>query len=179
MEQWIGSAIQNISDAHYERRIHKIHVKTRREVAAIAHNSSIITEHEAKIITSLLKSHKVRIADIMTPFDGAPKIPVNTKFTPVVVDKLYQTGRKIFPVVDENEQIIGSFQLTDEQLVYTEDKTFGDTMHRNLPLISVETGVLTALENLAKQNADTFLVVDGEKSVGFVTLANLLEVLSL
>jgi CBS domain containing-hemolysin-like protein len=125
------------------------------------------------------KFPKVKLADVMTPKSDITYVRDTIQLGPKVLDELYATGQKIFPVAHHSlDDAIGVIYLEDITVVAKGEQTLNEATHLRPPVLNQNSTANQALNEMLLQNANLAMISDDAgKIVGMVELRTILETL--
>ncbi|MDR3125956.1 MAG: CBS domain-containing protein [Candidatus Nomurabacteria bacterium] len=150
-----------------------------RDLTRLISEARVVSESDKKLILAAIKFPRVKLADIMTPKTDITFVRDSIHLGPKVLDELYATGQKIFPVAHASlDDAIGVIYLEDITEVAKGEQTLSQATHLRPPVLSQKLSASQALVEMLKNNANLAMVGDGDgKIIGMVELRTILEVL--
>jgi CBS domain containing-hemolysin-like protein len=165
-----------LDDRAYNHRLKTRVVKTRRELVALAHNSTgVIAPREARVIEALLRARTVKVRDLMTPLAKIRKLAAVEPLSPLLIDELYKTGQATFLVYNE-EKTVGIVKIYDMVNLDLQRETVADVVRPLPPAVATSIGLIEAMEHFGKLGADVLLVLaDDGRAVGLLELNKIIK----
>lgn len=164
-----------------KKPVPKYHPKTLEEFIEVLQRTprDILTNEERDRIAAIMSFDERKVADIMIPKEKM--IFVNSKdvLGPLVLDKLYKSGFTNFPVVDNNEKVLGVIHT--EALNALEIKKTDRAekyMTKDVKYLHASDSLNFAVSEIERTNNYYFLVLENDGSLaGFFTIQMLLDYL--
>jgi CBS domain containing-hemolysin-like protein len=152
-------------------------IRTRRDLTNIISRTSVLPEADKRLIMSAAKFPKIKLTDIMTPKSDITFVRDTIQLGPKVLDELYATGQKIFPVAHHSlDDAIGVIYLEDITEVAKGEQTLGQATHLRLPILKQSLSANQALVEMLLQNANLAMISDDAGKIsGMVELRTILE----
>jgi CBS domain containing-hemolysin-like protein len=115
----------------------------------------------------------------MTPKSDITYVRDTIQLGPKVLDELYATGQKIFPVAHRSlDDAIGVIFLEDITEVAKGEQTLSQATHLRPPVLTQSSTANQALAEMLKNNANLAMVSDdASKIIGMIELRTILETL--
>lgn len=170
---WVmGSDRQPHDDQHIESEEHLLHL-----VESAGH---ILNEQQQNIIKRGLHWHATTVKSVMTPAKDIVTVAKNDLLGPLVLNDLHISGYRTFPVIKGTiDTVVGMVDITE--LLRVDEIQKSRTVEKAMTLIDVRVGPDTELPDVLEQLLDhpgqLGLVVDGDKTIGMVTLSDVLGAL--
>jgi CBS domain containing-hemolysin-like protein len=152
-------------------------IHSQRDLVKIISKTTVLPEDEKNLILSAVKFPKVKLASIMMPKSDITFVRDTIQLGPKVLDELYSTGQKIFPVAHQSlDDTIGVIYLEDITVVAKGEQTLQQATHLRPPVLTHKLSANQALSEMLLNNANLAMVGDDEgKIVGMVELRTVLE----
>jgi CBS domain containing-hemolysin-like protein len=157
-----------------ERNIH-----SKADIVEIVGNTSVLPKSDKALVLSALKFPEVELTSIMIPKAKIAYIRETAHLGPKVLDELYATGQKVFPVAHSSlDDTVGVIFLADITEVAKGEQTLQQATHLRPPVLQQNLPINQVLAQMLEQNANLALVADaGDQIIGMVELPALLETL--
>lgn len=132
----------------------------------LARRGELITHHKDKAILTLMKWDKEIEKDLKTVHQDDT--------LGELVKRISKSKRNIFPVIDENNNLMGVVLLDHVRDIMFNQEMYNETYVRDL-MVSPPTFVLlqdsmeTVMEKFKESNAWNLPVLDGERYIGFIS----------
>lgn len=138
-----------------------------------------LSAEDKNLLAAALKFPEVKLSQIMIPKSKISFIRETAHLGPKVLDELYATGQKFFPVAHHSlEDTVGVIYLENIAEVAKGEQTLQEATHLRPPILSQKQSLAEVLRLMLNQNANLALVADEQgKIVGAVELLAILEVL--
>ena len=155
--------------------------ETREDLFALIRETpmTILNAQERKAMMSILSLPDVKVSEIMTPAVKVKFVSKDETLGPLVLDKLYKSGFRFFPVVDGQQHIIGTLHTEMlNSLDVKETKQAEEVMESRIYYIRADYSLEQALKAFLRTNSQVMLVVDSyEKFAGMLTFEQLMSYL--
>jgi CBS domain containing-hemolysin-like protein len=155
-------------------------IHSREELLHIIEKSDFMDEVDRRLIISAMNPSDKKLNDIMTPRSKIVVVKSGEAIGPKLIDELYSSGRKIFPVIGKNlDDVVGTLCLDDITAIDRGNRTPGGVMRPSLPAVDKNQSLVEVLDQMSQQAVTTMVVVDDNgKTVGIVNLDDIISVLS-
>jgi Hemolysins and related proteins containing CBS domains len=152
-----------------------IHSKT--DIIEIISKTKILKQSDKQLALSALSFSETKLSSVMIPKNKITFIRETAHLGPKVLDELYSTGQKIFPIAHKSlEDTVGVIYLEDITEVAKGEQTLQQATHLRPPIISQNMPVNDVLFEMLSKNASLVLVEDiDNKIVGMVELSTILS----
>jgi CBS domain containing-hemolysin-like protein len=152
---------------------------SRRDLVKIISTTTAIPNSDKQLILSAAKFPWVKLTDIMTPKSEISFVRDTIQLGPKVLDELYATGQKIFPVAHRSlDDAIGVIYLEDITIVAKGEQTLSQATHLRPPVLAQELSANEALVEMLLNNANLAMVSDSnDKIIGIIELVRIFETL--
>jgi CBS domain containing-hemolysin-like protein len=152
-------------------------LRSKSELARLVAALDFLPPAEANLILAAIKFPEVKLAQVMIPKSKISFIRETAHLGPKVLDELYSTGQKFFPVAQRSlEDTIGVIYLDDIAEVAKGEQTLQEATHLRPPLLRQKQPLIEVLRAMLDQNANLALVADEQgKIIGMVELVAILE----
>jgi putative hemolysin len=150
-----------------------------KDLAGLISGSNVLPEADKQLIMAAAKFPRVKLADVMTPKSDITFVRDTIQLGPKVLDELYATGQKIFPVAHRSlDDAIGVIYLEDITEVAKGEQTLGQATHLRPPILGQSLSANQALVEMLKANANLAMISDeASKIIGMIELRTILETL--
>lgn len=170
---WVmGSDRQPHGDQHLESEEHLLHL-----VESAQH---VLNDKQKKIIKRGLHWHATTVDAVMTPVKDIVSVHQGDLLGPLVLSDLHGSGYRTFPVIKGTiDTVVGMVDIS--KLLRVDEIQKSRTAEKAMTPLDIRVGPDTALPDMLEQLLDNpgqfGLVVDGGKTVGMVTLNDVLGAL--
>lgn len=143
----------------------------------------VLDEKEALLIENSVGFNEKKISDQMLPYEKVISIKRSEILGPLVLDDLYKTGYRHFPVVsgDDKTKVVGMLHLDDISTLDTKRKHTASAetaMDKNIAFIDENESLLAALNAIIDSGQHTLIVLSSwHQPVGLLTLQNITQAL--
>jgi CBS domain containing-hemolysin-like protein len=140
---------------------------------------SIITNRDRERIVAIMSFDEKRVGDLMADKSRIVFVKRDEILGPLVLDKLYKSGFKSFPVVDGRDKVIGVIHTEAlNALEIKKTERAEKYMDEKVNYLKESDSLEYAVEEIEQTDSYYFLVTDAEeKLVGCFTVQMLLEYL--
>lgn len=170
---WVmGSDRQPHHDQHIESEEHLLHL--------VESAGRVLNEKQQSIIKHGLRWHATTVTSVMTPAKDIVTVAKSDLLGPLVLNDLHTSGYHMFPVIKGTiDNVVGMVDITD--LLRIDEIQKSRTAEKAMTPIDVRVGPDTelpvVLEQLLDHPGQFGLVVDADKTIGMVTLGDVLGAL--
>lgn len=144
----------------------------------LANHKRILTENEQKWIEKIFELEEKTILEVGVSSEKMAIIHDNDLLTPLVIDELFKTKQKIFPVMNEEEnKVKGAIFLEDITKIDSSDsKKAQKVMHEEFLSIKPNLSALVALEKILSKGENYAILLErnGDLS-GIVNLVDFIR----
>lgn len=144
----------------------------------LANHKRILTENEQKWIEKIFELEEKTILEVGVSSEKMAIIHDNDLLTPLVIDELFKTKQKIFPVMNEEEnKVKGVIFLEDITKIDSSDsKKAQKVMHKEFLSIKPNLSALVALEKILSKGENYAILLErnGDLS-GIVNLVDFIR----
>ena len=154
----------------------KVHSKE--ELFYLLDNSKLLLEDEMLLLRASFDFKSLLIKDIMVPLEEAVTIRGDELLGPLVINELHKTKHTIFPVMRNEDEVIGLLNLVDVTKVNSETKSLRaiDLMKEDVFFVGQDKNLEEALGAFLRSHQHLFIVVNkSKKAIGLVCLEDIIE----
>ncbi len=128
----------------------------------LANHKRILTENEQKWIEKIFELEEKTILEVGVSSEKMAIIHDNDLLTPLVIDELFKTKQKIFPVMNEEEnKVKGAIFLEDITKIDSSDsKKAQKVMHEEFLSIKPNLSALVALEKILSKGENYAILLE-------------------
>ncbi|MCL2037737.1 CBS domain-containing protein [Candidatus Saccharibacteria bacterium] len=167
--KWMAR-LNNLGD---EPRINSEH-----ELVHLIKKSDVIDEKTKNLLTGVLNFRDKTAADSMTPRDEVAFVQAKDPLTPGLLDELFNSGHKVFPVAEKNlDHTVGLLFLDDVLPIEQEEKVVTKSMRKLPPAVAASAPLESALRQMCEYNSSVLMVEKDDKTIGFLTLSDITRAL--
>jgi len=161
-----------------QRGLQNVQIKTRSELAALIDRLEFLNSAEKSLVIAALKFPRRKLTNVMTPADQISFVRDKVELTPKVIDQLYATGQKIFPIVHANlDDTVGVIFLEEIAEIARGEQSLQDAAHAKPPVSGASDSLISVLDLLLMHQSQVALVSDGHHIVGMLELGTILDLL--
>ncbi|MCL1876600.1 CBS domain-containing protein [Candidatus Saccharibacteria bacterium] len=180
IEKHMSFLIKYMSWAEIFRRIHIVSeapvITSEHELLHIIASSDFMSERSKNLITNAIQFDEQSIAKIMTARDAIVSVSARDPLNPKLIDDLYNSGHKVFPVIQGNlDKIIGILYLDDVVAISHDEHSITDMMCGNPPTIELHENLEIALKTMCESDSTILVVEKDGKTVGLLTLSDIVK----
>jgi CBS domain containing-hemolysin-like protein len=138
-----------------------------------------LPENERALVEAAVKFPELTIRDVMTPRSKISFIKDSASLGPKVIDELYATQQKIFPVAHGDlEHTLGVILLEEIAEIAKGDQSLKDAARERPMTLPQDQSILETLELMLKQGLKLVYASDGSgKIVGMLEFERVMELL--
>ena len=145
------------------------------ELLHVINDGDFVSEKTKNLIEKSMKFSEQTVAKVMIPRDDIISVSARDPLNPKLVDDLYNSGHKVFPVVQNNlDRVVGLLYLDDVVAINHDEQIVADMMCKDPPSIESNVDLETALQNMCEFDATILIVEKDGKTVGMLTLADIM-----
>jgi len=149
------------------------------ELAHLIEKGDFLDDQTKTLLKNALVFRDQTVGKIMTPRDRIAFIHSRDGLTPKLLDELFASGYKIFPVAQGGlDHVVGLLHLDDVLPIEQEEKVLTKTMRKCPPFVDQDAPLESALNQMCEYNSTTLLVTKNDKVVGLVSLKDIVRTLS-
>lgn len=143
-----------------------------RMVEEVSVDDTDLSEEELRIIRQALSFGDKTVHDVMTPWSVVSMIKENEILTPIVLDELYKSGHRRFPVrSDDGKETVGLLYMSDIISITNRPPLAKDLMHTPVVFVNEDRELDHALQAFLKSKQHMFVVVNASaEAVGLLTI---------
>lgn len=155
--------------------IRNIHSKE--DIAKLIKKTDALKQRDKKLVLLSLYFPEIKLKEVMINRSNITFIKETAHLGPKILDDLYATGQKIFPVAHSSlEDTIGIIYLEDITEVTKGEQTLSQATHLRPPILKQDLSISEILFEMMKQNASLVLIADNDKKiVGMVEINTILK----
>jgi len=146
------------------------------ELIHLINQGDFLDEQTKTLLKSTLAFRDRTVNQAMTSRDRIAFIHAKDSLTPKLLDELFMSGHKIFPVVQGSlDHAMGLLYIDDVMLVEQQEKTLKDVMRKCPPPIEHDAPLESALNQMREYRSTILIVIKNEKIVGLITLSDIIK----
>jgi CBS domain containing-hemolysin-like protein len=146
------------------------------ELLHLVERGDFLDDQTKILLRNTLAFHDQTVGKVMTPRDRVAFLHAKDALTPKLLDELFTSGHKIFPIVQGNlDHTIGLLHLDDVLPIEQEERILTQAMRKCPPPIETGAPLEAALNQMREYNSTVLLVARNEKIVGLVTLKDIIR----
>jgi predicted transcriptional regulator len=146
------------------------------ELLHLVERGDFLDDQTKILLKNTLAFRDQTVDKIMTPRDRIAFLHAKDALTPKLLDELFTSGHKIFPVVQGSlDHTIGLLYLDDVLPVEQDEKVLTETMRKCPPSIETGAPLEAALNQICEYHATVLLVAKGDKMIGLVALKDIIR----
>jgi CBS domain containing-hemolysin-like protein len=156
--------------------LNSLKLRSREELLDLVEKADFLKHQEKAFIAAAAKFSELKLVDLMTPANTISFVRDKVELTPKVIDQLYSTGQKVFPIVHTDlSDCIGLIFLEEIAEVAKGDQSLKDAAHERPPVAKETTPILEILDLLFERNYQVALIENQGKISGMIELPTLLS----
>lgn len=161
-----------------QRGLQNVQINTRSELLAIINRLEFLSGTEKSLLEASLKFSRRKLVNEMTPAEEISFVRDKVHLTPKVIDQLYMTGQKLFPIVHGDlDDCVGVIYLEEISEVARGEQTLNDAAHPKPPIATADASLNDVLDILLKHGQQVALISRGNHIVGMIELSKILGLL--
>lgn len=165
-------------EAARQRNLQNVQINSRSELSALINRLEFLNGIEKSLLTSALKFSSRKLTNEMTPVESISFVRDKVKLTPKVLDQLYATGQKLFPIVHNDlDDCVGIIYLEEVSEVARGEQTLNDAAHPKPPVATADASLSDVLDLLLNRGHQVALISRGNHIIGMIELSRILDLL--
>ena len=149
------------------------------ELVHLIENGDSLDDQTKTLLKNALIFRDQTVGKIMIPRDRIAFVRIRDALTPKLLDELFVSEHKIFPVAQGSlDHTVGLLYLDDVLPIDQEEKVLVKTMRKCPPPISQDAPLESALNQMCEYYSTMLMVVENDKVVGLITLKDIVRILS-
>lgn len=165
----------------FDKRFHKAEPLSEKALLTFLGEQESMADEEAKpgirLALAGLKMAPEKAGHMMISRKKARTVSANDHVGPILLSELYQAGRKIFPAVDENSEIIGTIRLDRLAELKAGGKAAG-ALDENMVTAGKDMTAAELVRRFAESGAEVIFVEDEGRIDGIIYFEDLLKELA-
>ncbi|MCL2173810.1 CBS domain-containing protein [Candidatus Saccharibacteria bacterium] len=154
-------------------------ISSEQELIYLIENSDFVDDQTKTLFRNILTFRDQTVDKVMTPRDQMAFLHARDALTPKLLDELFVSGHKIFPVVQGGlDHTIGLLYLDDVLPVGQEEKILTKIMRKTPPAIDQDAPLEAALNQMCEYHSTILMIAKNDKIVGLITLKDIAQTLS-
>ena len=146
------------------------------ELLHLIDNGDFLDDHSKNLVKNTLNCRAQTVKSVMTPRADIGFIHSRDSLTPKLLDELFSSGHKVFPVINGSiDHTVGLLYLDDVLPLDQQEKSLADVVRKVPPVIDQTMSLEAALQHMAEYHSSVLLVAKDGKVVGMVTLSSLIR----
>ncbi|MFZ2560394.1 MAG: CBS domain-containing protein [Candidatus Nanoperiomorbaceae bacterium] len=151
-------------------------INSEHELLHVIEQSDFLSDDDRHLFAVVANWRQKTVTDVMVPRKKITFVHAKDELTPLFIDELFESGYRIFPVVNQDlDHVIGLLDLDDFREMSGHQATLMDKMHKIATPIADDANLGQVLEAFAKANATLLLVKREDRIVGLVSLGDVLR----
>ena len=140
---------------------------------------TVLSDSDRTRIAAAMNYDEKKVDDLMVPKSGMVFVKANETMGPLVLDKLYKSGFKNFPVVDLKEKVIGIIHTEAlNDLTFREAKPAEKYADKHIYYLPSGASLREVVDEIERTQSYYYLVRDKNgQTIGFFTIDMLLNYL--
>jgi Mg2+/Co2+ transporter CorB len=146
------------------------------ELAHLIETGDFLDDETKSLIKNALTFHGQTVASALTPRDRVAFVHTKDSLTPVLLDELFNSGHKIFPVVQGNlDKVVGLLLLEDVLPLGQDERILTQAMRKLPPPIDQAAPLESALRQMCEYHSTLLMVEKDGRLVGLITLGDIID----
>jgi CBS domain containing-hemolysin-like protein len=151
-------------------------ISSEHELLHLIDQGDFLDDRTKTLLVNMLAFRDQTVEKAMTPRDRIAFLHVQDSLTPKLLDELFASGRKIFPVVRNGlDHTVGLLYLDDALPVEQEEKNLAKIMRKCPPPIETGAPLEAALNQMSEYHTTVLLAAKKEKIVGLITIKDIIS----
>ncbi len=144
------------------------------ELIELIKNSKIKQEQKDELLHAI-EHNKLNIGQVATKWQNIVKLSAKDKLTPKLIDELFKSDQKVFPVVRDNDDVAGMVFIDDISVIDQNEKKIADYIRNDVAEIDYTAKIDQALSTMAKNDLTLLIVRRNKKLYGTVSLGDIIK----
>ena len=154
----------------------EIKISSKNELLHVISQAEFLSESDKLFFAKATDFREKKVSDVIVPRNKIAFVHAKDELTPLFIDELFESGHKIFPVVNKDlDHVVGLLDLDDFREISGKQEILSEKMRKISHPISADESLADALRFFAKNNVVLALVSRNEKIVGMITLEDVLR----
>ncbi len=146
-------------------------IASEQELLHLIESGDFLDDSTKALFKNSLSLRDKTVADVLTPREQIAFVRSRDRLTPKLLDELFESGHKIFPVVEPDlDHTIGLLYLDDALPLEQEEKNITKTMRKAPPSIDFHAPLESALAQMAEYHTSVLIAEKDGKVAGLLTL---------
>lgn len=152
------------------------HIGSEAELMHLIHNGDFLDDDTKDLIKNTIDFKDKAVKSVMTPRANIGFIHSRDHLTPKLLDELFSSGYKIFPVINNSiDHTVGFLYLDDVLPIDQHEKVLADVIRKAPPPVDQTAPLEAALKQMAEYHSSVLLVEKDGKVVGLVTMTDIVR----
>lgn len=144
------------------------------ELIELIKDSKIKTEQKEELLHAI-QQNSLTVGEVAEKWGKVIKLSAKDKLTPKLIDELFKSEQKVFPVMRGEDEIAGMVFLDDISVVDQNEKKIADYIRSDVAEIEAGAKVRDALQLMAKNELTLLIVRKNKKLYGTVSLSDIVK----
>lgn len=154
------------------------HIGSEVELLHLVQNGDFLDDETKNLIKNALSFKDKTARSIMTPRDNINFVHSRDSLTPKLLDELFVSGHKVFPVIQNSvDHTVGLLYLDDVLPLNQTEKALPDVARKFPPPIDQAAPLESVLRQMAEYHSPVLLVEKDGKVVGLLTMSDVTRAL--
>lgn len=154
------------------------HIGSEAELMHLINSGDFLDDDSKSLIKNAIDFKEKPIKSVMTPRANIGFIHSRDSLTPKLIDELFSSGYKIFPVINGSiDHTVGFLYLDDVLPIDQHEKILADVIRKMPPPIDQTAPLEAGLRQMAEYHSSVLLVEKAGKVVGLVTMTDIIRAL--
>lgn len=147
-------------------------ITSEQELLFLIDSGDFLDDSTKTLMKNSLSLRDKSVKDLLTPREQIAFVRSRDHLTPKMLDELFESGHKIFPVVEVDlDHMVGFLYLDDVLPLEQEEKSLPKTMRKAPPSIDVNAPLESALAQMAEYHTSVLIADNDGKVAGMITLS--------
>jgi len=153
-------------------------INSEHELVHLVREGDFLDDDTKNLLENSLNFREKTVREIMTLREKIAFVHSKDALTPGFIDELFNSGHKIFPVVQGGlDHVIGFLILDDILPIEQEEKILTAVMRKAPPPVANSASLETAFREMCEYHTTALMVEKDDKIIGLVTLSDIVRAL--
>lgn len=146
------------------------------ELMHLIEHGDFLDDSTKSLIKNSIGFNSKTVKSVMTARANIGFIHSRDNLTPKLIDELFSSGYKIFPVIQNSiDHTVGLLYLDDILPIEQDEKELADVMRKVPPMIDQTAPLESAMRQMAEYHSPVLLVEKEGKVVGLITMTDVVR----
>lgn len=151
-------------------------ITSEQELLHIIDSGDFMSEPDKTLLKNALGFRDKTAKSVMTARDKITFVRSSDHLTPKLLNDLFESGHKVFPVVKGDlDHIAGYLYLDDVLPIQQDEKTLAQVIRKNVPPVDIDAPLEAVLRQMSEYHISVLLAEKDGKTMGLLSLADILR----